>query len=244
MNYSWANPSTGIREQVATKEEARLLAWEEVQKAAKFQPISFLSVGVFEQEAAGWASKAAYEQLPIDPWPDGYAFSNPKDGARESYRNFANAAERIADEWPEHYNRTCSSQAPVDQVTIYRQRLAFEVRWDYRQQLAFEVRWDDPKPELPTPPVIPPDTPSSLIHSVMEGSCADLGRAQLLAMLWIAEALHGEFMERRIDPAKPHVFEFGHQGQVCKHCGFDSAHAIHGYTSARIRYRSRERHGD
>jgi hypothetical protein len=166
MNYAWANPSTGIREQASTKEEARLLAWEALQKLETGAPEH---VAVFEQEPAGSASPSAWDLTNSEPWADGYAWTDLNTGQRNSTDTIEIAVCDIQTNWPAH--------VPFDSVTIYRQRRAF---W---------VNFDDPKPEPPAPIVIPPDTPSSLLQSVMEGSCADLGRAQLLAMLWIAESL-------------------------------------------------------
>ncbi len=170
-NYAWANPSTGIREQSNSKEEARLLVWREIQEASPAPEEAGISVIVYEQEPAGKASK---ENCTLDnptdgmSW-DGYAFANPSDGMRESYSVFIDAANRIAEQWPEH--------APMESVVIYRQREAF---W---------VFCDDPEPAPLIAAEIPLDTPSSLIDQVMEGTCADLQRASLLASLWIAQSL-------------------------------------------------------
>ncbi len=170
-NYAWANPSTGIREQSNSKEEARLLVWREIQEASPAPEEAGISVIVYEQEPAGKASK---ENCTLDnptdgmSW-DGYAFANPSDGMRESYSVFIDAANRIAEQWPEH--------APMESVVIYRQREAFR------------VYCDDPEPAPLIAAEIPLDTPSSLIDQVMEGTCADLQRASLLASLWIAQSL-------------------------------------------------------
>jgi hypothetical protein len=136
----------------------------------KYKPLPIGAGVVYEQEAVGWASDEKHEVILSVPW-DSYAFTNPTSGHREIVGSFDMARLRIAEAWPEH--------APVDSVTIYRQRLAFE------------VRWDDPEPEAPepAPPEAEEETPSSIIAQVLAGNCADFGRAQLLASLWTAEAL-------------------------------------------------------
>jgi len=169
INYAWANPTTGIREQASTREEARLRVWTELRESERLpDPQALPEAQVYEQEAAGWSSKENFDLTIPEPW-DSYAFTDPTTGTRCIVGSFDMARIRIAEAWPEH--------APVDSVTIYRQRLAFD------------VRWDDPRPEAPAPAEIERDTPSSLIEQVMDGSCGDLGRAQLLATLWIAESL-------------------------------------------------------
>jgi len=165
INYAWANPSTGVREQAGTKEEARSRAWESLHAG----PFDTVPVLVFEQEPVGRASNTSSGQEIIEQWEGGYAFTHPANGERCIAFTFDEARKWIAAEWPEH--------APIDSVVIYRQRLAFE------------VHWDDPKPETPAPVEIPDDTPQSLIQAVMQGSCADLQRASLLANLWIAASL-------------------------------------------------------
>lgn len=169
MNYAWANPSTGIREQSSTPEEARLRVWEELQIWEHSTEPEPPTVWVFEQESAGWCSSVASDCILTLDDEHSYAWADPEDGMRYSAGTFAGAVHGIQTSWP--------ANAPVDQVTVYRQRHAFS------------VRFDDPKPELPAPVEMPPDTPQSLIEQVLSGNCPDLGRAQLLAMLWIAEAL-------------------------------------------------------
>jgi hypothetical protein len=177
INYAWANPTTGIREQAGTQAEARQRVWQELKSAGAG---SFTSNGaalidpvkIYEQEAVGWASNEKYEVTLSAVW-DSYAFTDPSTGKRCIVGSFDMARLRIAEAWPEH--------APVDSVTIYRQRLAFE------------VRWDDPEPEAPAPPEAEEETPSSLIAQVLAGNCADFGRAQLLASLWIADALQRRY---------------------------------------------------
>jgi hypothetical protein len=207
INYAWANPSTGIREQAGTKEEARERVWKELQKppgvAAEVQESHGWSsneklvaipvaAGVYEQEPVGWSSNEKFDLAIPEPW-DSYAFTNPTSGHREIVGSFDMARIRIAEAWPEH--------APVDSVTIYRQRLAFE------------VRWDDPEPEAPTPPEPEEETPSSLIAQVLAGNCADFGRAQLLASLWIADALQKRYRLRRVSRRNPgHRYRRYHPG--------------------------------
>jgi hypothetical protein len=170
INYAWANPTTGIREQAGTQAEARQRVWKEIQAYPAEAPSQFddFMVAVYEQEAVGWASNEKHEVILSVPW-DSYAFTDPSTGKRCIVGSFDMARIRIAEAWPEH--------APVDSVTIYRQRLAFE------------VRWDDPEPEAPAPPEAEEETPSSLIAQVLAGNCADFGRAQLLASLWIAKSM-------------------------------------------------------
>ena len=107
------------------------------------------------------------------PWSAGYAWASPLTGHRHFTATWEDAVHAIQEEFAACQN------APVDSVVVYRQREAFQ------------VTYDEPKPEPPAPVVIPPDTPQSLIQSVMDGTCADLSRASILASLWIAEALQG-----------------------------------------------------
>jgi hypothetical protein len=182
MNYAWANPSTRVRQQAATAEEARYHAWEALQllvmHAEIDRPKTDYRVQVYEQEAAGWVAvdrdplgeiHTRSELTLCEPWEAGYAFASPKDGRRAIREDFASAVSLVTELWPEH--------SPAESVTIYRQRPAFE------------VKWDDPKPPAPIPAEIQPDTPSSLIEQIQTGTCSDPGRAQLLAMLWIAQSL-------------------------------------------------------
>lgn len=166
-NYAWSNPSTGVREQAVDEDEARLQAWESLHKAPELPHQT--AVPVFEQQVAGWASQTESDQSIAETWGNGYAWTDPVHGKRCQISEWGIAVAIIQSGWPEH--------APVDQVMIYRQRLAFV------------VKWDDPRPEPPAPVAIEPDTPSSLIQQVMEGTCGDLQRASLLASLWIAASL-------------------------------------------------------
>ena len=168
MNYAWANPTTGIREQASTKEEARLLAWEELHT----EDDRHTTVTIFEQERIGSVTSTTATLDAGDRWEAGYAWANPSSGRRDSAGAWEYAVEDIQFAFAE-----MGESVPVDSVTVYRQRLA-EI-----------VHWNDPKPETPAPTIPDPDTPQSLIEQVLQGTCGDLGRAQLLAMLWIADGL-------------------------------------------------------
>lgn len=177
MNYAWANPIDGTREQAATPSEARARAWEELQRTDKPEYVL-----VYLQEPAGWASKNAAE---LASGPDaegmtGYAWADPATGVRKTAElcDWNVVVLDIEMNWP--------ADAPIDRVTIY------------RHQLAFEVWRIDQRPE-PGPLIeIPDDSPASLVEQVMSGTCADMQRASMLAALWtagslqeIAGALHG-----------------------------------------------------
>lgn len=167
-NYAWANPTTGIREQSSTKEEARLLAWEELQKDFADDHVT---VRIFEQERIGSVTSTSQTLDTHETWEAGYAWADPRDGKRECAMSWASALDQIQRAFVE-----LGGSVPVDSVTVYRQRLA-EI-----------VHWNDPKPETPAPTIPESDTPQSLIEQVLQGTCGDLGRAQLLAMLWIAQS--------------------------------------------------------
>jgi len=162
LNYAWSHPETGIREQDDSPENARRRVWEALQ-APK---LSALAVPVFEQEPAGYVTKTT-NHLDVPEFWDGYAWANPTNGRRESNHYWVDVVSSIVEAWPEN--------SPTEQVIVYRQRVAF---W---------VKATDPEP---APPAVPDDdSPASLIEQVMEGNCADLNRASLLAQLWMAQSL-------------------------------------------------------
>jgi hypothetical protein len=176
-NFAWANPSTGIREQSNSKDEARLLVWKELQEVSPGPEEAKVNVIVYEQERAGVIGENS--QTFDDPaetfdrfssW-ESYAWADPRDGRRVMAQSRGIAVQTIQIELG------LLDHAPVDSVALYRQRKAFT------------VDWNDARPADPAPAEIPIDTPSSLIEQVMEGTCADLNRASLLASLWIAQSL-------------------------------------------------------
>ena len=223
INYAWANPTTGIREQAASAAEARFHAFEALERHKQTRGTLPFHLVVYEQEIAGRVTRSTDMLFEPEAWQAGYAWANPNTGQRDTTETWKIAVEDIQLVWP--------ADAPIDFVTVYRQRFAFN------------VDLDDRRPEAPAPAEIPPDSPASLIQAVMEGTCADLGRAQLLAMLWIAEALRRRvpnpprYNRRRIHRARRrgrgmmaklwrrvrHVFGFGTgpgTGQAfCRECG-------------------------
>ena len=218
MNYAWANPTTGIREQASTLEEAKYLAWAELQVI----PLGSLpSTVICEQERVGTVAKGT-RTLDIEkPWDGGYAWANPRDGKRKMAATWYGAVEQI-----QHAFADLGEGVSVESVSVYRQRQACV------------VCFDDPEPGPPAPVVIPPDTPQSLIEEVMDGSCADPGRAQLLAMLWIAGSLQEVAGALHyMSPGPPErtrlgiwqrfkVWLFGHsvyEARTCELCGGPTA---------------------
>ena len=210
-NFAWANPSTGVRRQAATLEAARRELWEELQEHIKrneIAPTTSVNAMIFEQERAGAVSKSSAIVEVEEWWPGGYAYASPVNGERYIVASWNTAADnliRILREMVE----------PPHEVIVY------------RQKACVTVHSSDPEPAVPAPPAPPaPDTPASLIQAVQEGTCYDLNRAQILAMLWIAEALK-ELSAMR--GARTHAFEFA-DGEICAVCGLPMSHAAHGYT--------------
>ena len=171
-NFAWANPITGVREIASTLEEARYLVWQELSTVAWYEP---QVCHIFEQQRAGIVTKTTATREIAELWNSGYAFASPVDGKRAWVGGWDITVRTIQ-------NLLSGMEEAPDSVIIYRQR---EVA---------RVLSKDPAPEAPAPPRPPAaDTPESLIASVSEGTCYDLQRAQILAMLWIAEALQERY---------------------------------------------------
>jgi hypothetical protein len=168
-NFAWANPSTGVRRQEATLEAARHFLWHELQIATKdFLPTHSLSGVIYEQERAGVVAESSVNFEIEGWWPGGYGYASPIDGKRQHASCWVDAVEGIRADLAE-------IDSPVEVIV-------------YRQRSVATVHSTDPEPAAPAPAPPPDDdTPSSLIRDVMAGTCYDLGRAQLLALLWIAE---------------------------------------------------------
>lgn len=173
-NFAWANPITGVREVAPTLKEARYLVHGELRDSGS---IGAPPVTIFEQERAGIVSANSATLDAEEPWEDGYAFASPVDGKRS---------------WVGGWDITVE----VIQILLNEMEEAPESVIVYRQRKVDEMYYGCPAP--PAPPeemmsayrVPHPDTPGSLIQQVLDGTCYDLQRAQILAMLWIAEALH------------------------------------------------------
>jgi len=171
-NFAWGNPITGVREVAPTLEEARCLVWNELQDG-KAEPLT----EIFEQERVGSVNLTGSTLLTSEKWEGGYAFAAPNNGKRLAF-----------EEWPFTVAaiifRLREMEDPPEEVIVYRQRLAETVNSDDAEPPA-------PPEEMMSAYRVPhPDTPGSLIQQVLDGTCYDLQRAQILAMLWIAEALH------------------------------------------------------
>lgn len=174
-NFAWANPITGVREVAPTLEEARYLVYGELRDSGS---IDTPPVTIFEQERAGVVSANYSTREIVEPWEHGYAFASPADGKRSCVGGWDITVEVI-------------------QILLNGMEEAPESVIVYRQRKVDEMYYGCPAP--PAPPeemmsayrVPPPDTPESLIRQVSDGTCYDLQRAQILAMLWIAEALQG-----------------------------------------------------
>lgn len=184
MNYAWAHPINGTREQAETLEEARFRLWTELQSEGSGQS----SAAIFEQERIGWVERSQFYIDDPEPW-ESYAWASPFDGKRMiSYAKEANAAATVA----QVSFKLVASDSPADQVALYRQRAAAII---YRS---------DPRPVEPRPPDPVLDTPKSLLYQILSGETeVDLQRAQVLALLWIAENKRHRRRESRIISVRP-----------------------------------------
>lgn len=205
-NFAWANPTTGVRRQAATLEAARHEAWEELQE----DRTGAIQAVIYEQERVGIAGMATASWEIHESWGEGYAGASPKDG-RRFYRSTWTAAVELVREL------LGGMQEPPQEVVIYRQRAA---------TIVYST---DPEPAAPVPLLIEDNTPASLIRDVLAGTCYDPGRAQLLAMLWIAEGV--QKLAHELSPPEPmtHAFRFS-DGELCGECGLPMNHPAHGYT--------------
>jgi hypothetical protein len=163
MNYAWAHPLTGIREQAATQEEARFQVAEELKLEGAPD-----SLGIFEQEPAGTVESGTARLDAVESWEQ-YAWASPCDALRRIRSFWKDAVEAIQEEMQRPDCQTANS------VIVYRQRFAFSVR-----------REETPPSPKPTNYQ---ETPESLIKQITEGTEPDLSRCSTLALLWIAQAL-------------------------------------------------------
>ena len=151
MNYAWANPTTGLREQTqhATptvplallEEQARRRTWLEVNEPGCKEA----GVNVYRQEVFGQVTaEGDHVELPpgIPPgeaaneYPQ-FAWAHPVTGIRQ-----------FSDSWPSFLKDEIAGQDNVSAVVIY------------GQKFAFQVTYVDPEPPEPAP-VVPTATPAS-----------------------------------------------------------------------------------
>ena len=85
MNYAWANPSTGVREQTVPGERLQVAvcrAWKELQDPS----CNVTSLRIYSQEPAFHvAPDGTYSEVsnPLPPAPDGWAWADPQNGLRK-----------------------------------------------------------------------------------------------------------------------------------------------------------------
>lgn len=166
ITYAWAHPTSGIREQASSIDEAVRRAWLELAEC----PQEIEQVYVFEQDRVGRVnSSVAVQETLKAVWPDGYAWASPNDAVRHSRPTWEEAIEAIQRELRE-------MRDPPD-VIVYRQR-----------GVAVVDRRDGEPPEFITCEVAA-DSPSSLLAAIQAGSRSDCETISTMALLWIAESL-------------------------------------------------------
>ena len=174
MNYAWANPVTGLREQTrqskstdpaeleALKAEARLRAWEELQSTSGIPTpgspltVPLPAVVVCEQIHAGSVTQSGDQMDPeaikaLDAWDDfQWAWAHPLTGLRQTQTK-----------WPSHLKDVLAS----DPVGFTAEVLV------YASRPAFTVMYGDSKPEAPpiwdwNPPPISGEIPGADLQAL------------------------------------------------------------------------------
>lgn len=174
MKYAWANPTTGIREQAPTIEEARYRVWNELQEMKR--PPQF--VEIHEQVAAGSVSRSGssvsdgFRENNNEWWEDLWAWADPINAARE-IRTSLHAAIRTIQERLSKIPDSATSE-----VVLYRTRPVERI-----------MTKGTPAPPAPSATPGGLDTPKSLISKIHSGERSDYDQIQTLALLWIAQGV-------------------------------------------------------
>ena len=143
MNYAWANPQTGLREQTGVakdpkdqtelarlRAEAKARVWEELQSDSVPTPYDWY---VWEQVPMGTvtASGDEIDSSKIDNSYNMFAWCDPLNGKRA-----------LSEQWPSHLKEILKADKSgfASEVVVYATREAFT------------VSRDEPKPEMPAPP--------------------------------------------------------------------------------------------